>query len=62
LTDADIGHAPDNLHALVAHAESQGLVLISLMAELSLSGLGGAFLDSCLRFLLPDALSICLGG
>ena len=35
LTDADIGHAPDNLRALVAQAESQGLVLVSSMVELS---------------------------
>ena len=35
LTDADIGHAPDSLRSLVAHAESRGLVLASLMAELS---------------------------
>jgi hopene-associated glycosyltransferase HpnB len=46
LTDADIGHAPDNLRSLVAHAESQGLVLVSLMAELSCRG--GAE-----RFLIP---------
>jgi hopene-associated glycosyltransferase HpnB len=35
LTDADIGHAPDNLRALVARAESEGHVLVSLMAQLS---------------------------
>jgi hopene-associated glycosyltransferase HpnB len=35
LTDADIGHAPDNLRALISHAESRGVVLVSLMAELS---------------------------
>jgi hopene-associated glycosyltransferase HpnB len=35
LTDADIGHAPDNLRALVAQAESQRLVLVSSMVELS---------------------------
>jgi hopene-associated glycosyltransferase HpnB len=35
LTDADIGHAPDNLRSLVARAESERLVLASLMAELS---------------------------
>ena len=35
LTDADIGHAPDNLRALVARAEHERLVLVSLMAELS---------------------------
>ncbi|MGE5151132.1 MAG: glycosyltransferase [Rhodospirillaceae bacterium] len=35
LTDADIGHAPDNLSALVSQAESQSLVLVSSMVELS---------------------------
>lgn len=35
LTDADIGHSPDNLRALVARAERRGRVLVSLMAELS---------------------------
>ena len=35
LTDADIGHAPDNLSALVAQAESHQLVLTSSMVELS---------------------------
>ncbi len=35
LTDADIGHAPDNLRALVAQAESHELVLVSSMVELS---------------------------
>ena len=35
LTDADIGHAPDNLRALVARAEREGTVLLSLMAQLS---------------------------
>ena len=34
LTDADIGHAPDNLASLVARAEAGNLVLTSLMAEL----------------------------
>jgi hopene-associated glycosyltransferase HpnB len=34
LTDADIGHAPDTLRSLVARAERDGLVLVSLMAEL----------------------------
>jgi len=34
-TDADIGHAPDNLRALVARAEQGGRALVSLMAELS---------------------------
>lgn len=35
LTDADIGHAPDNLRMLVARAERKGCVLVSLMAHLS---------------------------
>jgi hopene-associated glycosyltransferase HpnB len=35
LTDADIGHQPDNLRALVARAELGGHALISLMAQLS---------------------------
>jgi hopene-associated glycosyltransferase HpnB len=35
LTDADIGHAPDNVRALVARAEQEKRVLVSLMAELS---------------------------
>ena len=35
LTDADIGHAPDNLRTLVPRAERRGYVLVSLMAQLS---------------------------
>lgn len=35
LTDADIGHAPDNLRGLAARAESQRLALASSMVELS---------------------------
>ena len=35
LTDADIGHAPDNLARLVARAEQDGRVQVSLMAELA---------------------------
>jgi hopene-associated glycosyltransferase HpnB len=34
LTDADISHAPDNLRRLVARAEADGRVLVSLMAKL----------------------------
>ena len=34
-TDADIAHAPDNLSRLVARAEKDGKVLVSLMARLS---------------------------
>jgi hopene-associated glycosyltransferase HpnB len=44
LTDADIGHAPDNLRSLVARAEGDGLVLVSLMAELSCRGWAERFL------------------
>jgi hopene-associated glycosyltransferase HpnB len=35
LTDADIWHAPDNLHSLVQRAEADGLALTSLMAKLT---------------------------
>ena len=35
LTDADIGHAPDNLRTLVMRAEAGRLALVSLMARLS---------------------------
>jgi len=35
LTDADIGHAPNNVGQLVARAEQGGHVQVSLMAELS---------------------------
>jgi len=35
LTDADIGHATDNLRSLVTRAEREGRVQVSLMAELS---------------------------
>jgi hopene-associated glycosyltransferase HpnB len=35
LTDADIGHSPDNLRRLVARAEAGHLALVSLMARLS---------------------------
>jgi hopene-associated glycosyltransferase HpnB len=35
LTDADVGHSPDNLRALIVQAESQKLVLVSSMVELS---------------------------
>src|SRR5262249_59262384 len=46
LTDADIGHAPDSLRALVARAESGRFVLVSLMAELSCR-------SGAERFLIP---------
>ena len=35
LTDAEIGHAPDNLSQLVARAEQDSRVMVSLMAELA---------------------------
>ena len=34
LTDADIGHAPDNLRQLVSRSQAGGLVMSSLMAQL----------------------------
>ena len=37
LTDADIGHAPDNLRRLVARAEHSGLTLTALMVRLHCS-------------------------
>ncbi|MBS0517786.1 MAG: glycosyltransferase [Proteobacteria bacterium] len=44
LTDADIGHSPDNLRNLVARAEHEGRTLVSLMAELSCANRAEAFL------------------
>lgn len=44
LTDADIVHAPTTLRRLVAKAESEKLVLASLMARLDSRGLWGALL------------------
>ena len=44
LTDADIGHTPHNLAALVAHADEMKLVLTSLMAELHCKTLAEKFL------------------
>ena len=35
LTDADIAHAPDNLRALAARAQTEGQVMVSLMARLT---------------------------
>ena len=46
LTDADIGHTPDNLRHLVARAEAGGNALTSLMAELSCA-------TPAERFLIP---------
>ena len=44
LTDADIGHAPDTLSALVCRAEAGGLVLTSLMAKLHCTTFAERFL------------------
>jgi len=44
LTDADITHAPGTLARLVAHSETQGLALASLMARLDARGFWGALL------------------
>jgi hopene-associated glycosyltransferase HpnB len=44
LTDADIGHSPDNLRALVVQAEGSRLVLVSSMVELSCRGWVECFL------------------
>lgn len=44
LTDADIGHSPDNLRVLVARAEREGRVLVSLMAQLSCTNWAERFL------------------
>jgi len=46
LTDADIGHAPDNLRHLAARAEAGGYVMVSLMAKLSCA-------NPAERFLIP---------
>ena len=46
LTDADIGHAPENLRSLVARAEAGGHALTSLMARLSCA-------TPAERFLIP---------
>src|SRR5262245_64529 len=39
LTDADIGHAPDNLTRLIARARANALVMTSLMAKLNCESL-----------------------
>lgn len=44
LTDADIGHSPDNVRSLVARAEQGGWVLVSLMAQLSCANWAERFL------------------
>jgi hopene-associated glycosyltransferase HpnB len=46
LTDADIGHAPDNLRALVTRAEHNHCAMVTLMAELSCA-------TPAERFLIP---------
>jgi len=44
LTDADIHHDPDNVAALVAHAEASGCELVSFMVRLSVA----SFAERCL--------------
>ncbi|MDE2134417.1 MAG: glycosyltransferase [Alphaproteobacteria bacterium] len=44
LTDADIAHTPDNLRHLVARAEKDRLVLVSLMAKLNCESFAERFL------------------
>ena len=44
LTDADIVHTPDNLRQLVARAEANKLVLVSLMAKLNCESFAERFL------------------
>jgi len=44
LTDADIAHAPDNLRRLIARAERDKLVLVSLMAKLRCESFAERFL------------------
>lgn len=44
LTDADIGHTQDNLRRLVARAEAEGRVLVSLMAKLHCASWAERFL------------------
>jgi hopene-associated glycosyltransferase HpnB len=44
LTDADIGHAADNVRSLVGRAEQDSCVLVSLMAELSCANWAERFL------------------
>ena len=44
LTDADIAHAPDNLRRLVARAEANKFVLVSLMAKLNCESFAERFL------------------
>ncbi len=44
LTDADIAHTPDNLRQLVARAEKDRLVLVSLMAKLNCESFAERFL------------------
>src|SRR6185312_5181479 len=43
-TDADIAHAPDTLSSLVARAQADGRVLVSLMARLSCKTMAEHFL------------------
>ena len=46
LTDADIGHSPDNLKQLAARAQAGGYAMVSLMAKLSC-------INAAERFLIP---------
>ena len=51
LTDADIEHAPDTLRSLVARAEGDGRVLVSLMAKLRCHSLAeSAFVPAFIYF------------
>ena len=58
LTDADIAHAPDTLRSLVARAEAEGCVLVSLMAKLRCDSIAETRADPRLRLLLPDAVPV----
>jgi glycosyltransferase involved in cell wall biosynthesis len=62
LTDADIHHSSGNLRALVGRAEQGRHALVSLMALLCCTNLGGAVPHPRLRVLFPDALPLPLGG
>ena len=62
LTDADIGHAPDNLRTLVPRAERHGYGLVSLMAQLPCGSwaerfLVPAFVDTGLNFAHVDDIA-----
>ena len=61
LTDADIGHAPDNLSRLVARAELDGRVQVSLMAELSCATLAERFLIPAFVYFFQMLYPVRLG-